>query len=134
EIIEKIRSFLPQGISYDDKIAVAATLSGLAAFVSTSYQSGKWSARTDLKESELQQDVLTCFRAREVMVEEASKLGGGEFDLRISNRTLVENKVAGKVSNPFEAKPDAPYQANRYAIATCQRIFFTVVGYIPRDA
>jgi hypothetical protein len=49
----------------------------------------------------------------------------------VSQRILIENKVTGRTRDPFLVKPDAPYQANRYALATCQRIFFTVIGYTP---
>jgi hypothetical protein len=41
-------------------------------------------------------------------------------------------KITGAVVDTFEGKPNAPYQANRYALATCQRIFFTSSGIFQR--
>jgi hypothetical protein len=131
QVVEDIRDAIPQGISASDKRAVMETFDGVASFLSAMNEDAAWVGQTDLKERDLQQALLRHFRARTIQVEEGGKIGGGEYDVRVMGRTLIENKIAGATRDPFSVKPDAPYQANRYAIATCQRIFFTLIGYIP---
>ena len=133
EIIEGLRDLIPQGVSSDDKQAVVDTLAGLASFVHAMYQDKDWLTQPEVKEKDLQQAVVRYLRAREIEISEGGALGGGEYDLIANKRTLIENKILGSTADPFEAKPEAPYQANRYALATCQRVFFTVVGYIPKE-
>jgi HD superfamily phosphohydrolase len=133
EIVDELRVLIPQGISAEDKKAVIDTISGLASFVHAMHQDSRWITQTSLKEKDLQEALARHLRARALDVSEGGRLGGGEYDLVVGNRALIENKVAGVESDPFDAKPDAPYQANRYAIAKCQRIFFTAVAYTPKD-
>jgi hypothetical protein len=128
-IADELRVLIPQGLSVEDKRAIADTISGLASFVYAMHQDSTWVTQTTLKEA-----LTRHLRARELNISEGGKLGGGEYDIVVSDRALIENKVSGVEPDPFDAKPDAPYQANRYAIAKCQRLFFTVVAYTPSDA
>ena len=130
-ISDDLRSLLPQGLAYDDKIAVATAVSGLISFVHSLYVDRDWSTRESASEADLQRELVRHFRARDVRVDEAAKLGGGEYDLLVERRVLIENKVARETIDPFTAKPDAPYQTHRYAIAKCARVFITVIGYVP---
>lgn len=133
EIVDDLRSLVPQGISPDDKAAIASTVSGLASFINTMHQDKTWITQKGLKEADLQRELARHLRAQGLDVEEGAAVGGGQYDLVIRGRTLIENKISGQVADPFEAKPDAPYQANRYAVAKCMRVFFTLVGYVPKN-
>jgi hypothetical protein len=133
-IVQEMRDLIPQGISSSDKQAVVETFSGVMSFLSTMSEDSTWVTKTDVKEKDLQEALLRHFRSRTIVVEEGAKIGGGEYDVRVMGRTLIENKIAGVTRDPFSSKPDAPYQANRYAVATCQRIFFTVIGYVPTES
>jgi hypothetical protein len=97
------------------------------------YEDKTWTTRTNIAEKDLQMEVARFLRARELDVSEGAKLHGGEYDLVVNQSALIENKVAGPTADPFESKPSAPLQANRYAVAKCKRIFFTVIGYNPKE-
>ncbi|MFS8144308.1 hypothetical protein [Rhizobium sp. BR 249] len=74
--------------------------------------------------------LLRHLRSRKANAKEGAEFAGGETDVIIDERCLIENKV-GAGRKPFESKAHAPYQANRYGIAMCQRVFFTLVAYTP---
>jgi len=131
-LFDQLRVLIPQGISIDDKKAVIGVLSGLSAFMNALHLDKNWVTRKEISEKELQQELARFLRAKGLEIEEGGKIGGGEYDLLAEDRTIIENKVLSK-AEPFSALPSAPYQANRYAIAKCQRIFFMVVGYRPKD-
>ena len=60
--------------------------------------------------------------------------GGGETDLILHDRIVVENKVGKeKVGNPFERGPHYAWQARRYSMALCSRVVFVVFAYRPAD-
>ncbi len=130
---DELRNLLPQGISSQDKSAVIKTIDGISSFILTMHLDKKWITTPELKEADLQRELARHLRARNLEIDEGGNLGGGQYDLIVERRTLIENKISGPTSDPFEAKPDAPYQANRYGIAKCMRVFFTMVGYVPRD-
>ena len=133
DIVDALRTMLPQGMSAEDKHALVATINGVATFVYTVHQDSRW-VTSAISENDLQVALARHLRARDTDVTEASKLGGGELDLLADQRILIENKVAKNVADPFETKPDAPYQANRYAVAKCSRVFVTVIGYEPKHS
>ena len=45
----------------------------------------------------------------------------------------MENKVAGETDDLKALKPDAPWQARRYALASNRRVFFVVIAYKPAN-
>jgi hypothetical protein len=46
---------------------------------------------------------------------------------------VVENKAAGATSDLELLKPDASWQARRYALALNRRVFFVVIAYKPAN-
>jgi HD superfamily phosphohydrolase len=131
ELADELRTLVPQGLSAEDKEAVVATMNGLCSFIHTMHQDKTWVTTPNLKEADLQRALARHLRARGLNVDEGGALGGGLFDLVVEKRTLIENKIAGPTNDPFTAKPEAPYQADRYAVAKCMRVFFTMVGFVP---
>ncbi|WP_085025995.1 HD domain-containing protein [Ensifer aridi] len=128
-IANDLRDYLPQGLSEEDRVAVAVGIRELASFVKM-WNTDSSLTKSNPDEHELQLELLRHLRSRGVTASEGTELAGGETDVIIDNRCLIENKIgAGK--SPFKSKADAPYQANRYGVALCQRVFFTLVAYTP---
>jgi len=128
-IANDLRDYLPQGLSAEDRVAVAIGIEELSSFVKVWNTDSKL-LKSNPAEHELQTELLRHLRSRGVVAHEGAEFAGGETDVIIGERCLIENKIgAGK--SPFDSKADAPYQANRYGIALCQRVFFTLVAYTP---
>lgn len=133
-IADQLRCLLPQGVSAQDRQGVLDTLKGLASFIDAWHCHARWSTEAELNENkQLQARMVEHLRAMKLTVTEGAELSGGETDLIINNLTLIENKVVGEAADPLNIKREAAYQANRYAIALCQRIFFTVIAYKPEN-
>ena len=63
-----------------------------------------------------------------------SELGGGETDLILDERIVVENKVrASKTRDPFDSGKNYAWQGRRYSIPLCSRVGVVVVAYRPAD-
>lgn len=131
-IVDDLRVNLPQGLAAEDLSALRDTLSGLASFVRTMHADSTFTTGSP-SEKDLQTELRKHLRARGLVVSEGEELGGGEADLIVSQRMLVENKIEGATSNPFGVRPTAPYQANRYAVAKCSRVFCTLIAYEPKE-
>ena len=66
-------------------------------------------------------------------VTEGSKRAGGETDLVVGRRVLIENKLLKPpTDDPFGAASNAGLQGRRYVLPTGQRFEITVVGYRSR--
>ena len=67
-------------------------------------------------------------------VTEGAETGGGETDLVLHDRIVVENKVRReRTRDPFEAGPHYEWQARRYSQTLCSKVVFVVLGYRPSD-
>ncbi len=127
-----LNSRLPTGLPASFHKAVSDTLRDLASFVDMIEKTGAWTSFEDLSESQLQGKLREHLHSRNSIVEEGSKLGGGEADLILYNRIVVENKVLKeKIQNPFDACSQYAWQARRYSLSLCSRVLFVVVGYCP---
>ncbi|NTF35025.1 HD domain-containing protein [Rhizobium skierniewicense] len=124
-----LRDYLPQGLSHEDRSLVAKGIRELASFVKM-WNMDASHPKSDPAERDLQMELLRHLRSRGMDAQEGIITAGGATDVIIDNRCLIENKIGGP-SDPFSGKPDAPYQANRYGIAMCQRVFFTLIAYRP---
>ena len=132
DFMDELRRLLPQGLSATDRDALRETLAGVASFVDTAHKdAGFLTAVTD--EAGLQRDLARHLRARSLKVSEGAEMAGGETDLIVSNRMLIENKIVGEAEDPFKIKLDAPYQGNRYATAIASRVYIVVTGYRPKS-
>ena len=132
-ISEELNSSLPTGLPASFHKAVSDTISDLASFVDMIEKTGFWISQQEFSESQLQAKLHEHLRSRETLVAEGSKLGGGEADLILYNRIVVENKVLKETKDPFEAAPHAAWQSRRYSLALCSRVAFVVVGYRPSN-
>lgn len=132
-IAEELNSHLPAGLPASFHKAVSDTICDLAFFVNMIEKTGSWSAKQNLSESELQTKLHEHLLSREIPVEKGSNLGGGESDLILYDRIVVENKVREETQNPFEVDPHAAWQARRYSLPLCSRVAFVVIGYRPSN-
>jgi hypothetical protein len=66
-----------------------------------------------------------------VQAEEGNEIAGGETDVIMPEKLIVENKVAGEVQDLSNLKPDADWQMRRYSMAYSRRIGFVIVAYKP---
>jgi hypothetical protein len=129
EIASDLRAYLPQGLSDADRVAVARGIEHLSSFVRV-WMLDPQLSKSDPSEQELQVQLLRHLRSQQANAKEGTEFAGGETDVLIDDRCLIENKIGGG-RKPFETTAHAPYQANRYGIAMCQRVFFTLVAYNP---
>ena len=118
-IAEELNSHLPAGLPASFHKAVSDTICDLASFVDMIEKTGSWTSRQKFSESQLQAKLHEHLRSRETLVAEGSKLGGGEADLILYNRIVVENKVHKETQDPFEVAPHAAWQSRRYSLALC---------------
>ena len=133
-LAREINIHLPTGLPASFHNAVTAAIGDLASFADMIEKTGTWTARQDLSESELQAKLREYLHSRETALTEGSRIGGGETDLILHDRIIVENKVRKeRTRDPFEAGPHYAWQSRRYSIAVCSRIAFVVIAYRPID-
>ena len=133
-IAHEINDCLPAGLPASFHEAVAATVRDLASFSDVVEKGGTWISSENLPEAELQAMLRDHLRSRGTTVTEGVEMGGGETDLVLHNRIVVENKVRReKTRDPFEAGPHYAWQGRRYGMATGSRVVFVVVAYRPND-
>ena len=133
-IAGEINDCLPTGLAASFYEAVTTAIGDLASFVDMIEKNGVWTAQQDLSESELQAKLREHLHARGTVAAEGSKLGGGETDLILLDRIIVENKVRDKrTRDPFKAGPHYTWQSRRYGIAICSRVAFVIIAYRPSD-
>ena len=133
-LAQEINAHLPTGLPASFHKAVTVAIRELASFVDMIEKNGVWTTRPDLSESELQAKLREHLHSRETVVTEGSKLGGGETDLILADRVIVENKVRSeKTRDPFDVGSHYTWQSRRYSISICSRIAFVLIAYRPND-
>jgi HD superfamily phosphohydrolase len=85
------------------------------------------------EKKDLQGKLLEALRLRGVEADEATQIGGGETDVILSGKLVVENKVADVTQDPKNLKPDADWQSRRYSIAFNRRVNFVIIAYKPAN-
>jgi hypothetical protein len=132
DLADRLRVLLPQGVSGNDLEAVKTGFSVLSSFVDMFVKDVSLSKQV-LDERELQTHLVRHIRSSGKKAAEGQEFAGGETDILLEERCLIENKVDKSKKDPFGTKPSAPFQAARYARSISQRVFFTLVGYVPSD-
>jgi HD superfamily phosphohydrolase len=132
DFVDDLLIKLPQGLPAGDRDALIRTVEALAQFVSSAHLDRTF-ATSDIDEAELQTQLARHLRATGIDVTEGREMSGGETDLIVDRRFLIENKEVGQTGSPFTAKSGTPYQANRYSVALSSRVFMTVAAYKPLE-
>ena len=131
-LAEEINEHLPNGLPASFHRAVCATIRDLANFIAMIEETGAWVTAESLSESQLQRKLREHLLSRETTVAEGSEVGGGETDLVVHERIIIENKVRKEsTQDPFETGQHYAWQGRRYGHALCSRVVFVVVGYRP---
>ena len=125
-----IGKHLRSGLTAEHIEALGKVLEAIYAFVDTWYEGDQVSLDLD-NEAVLQERLRQCFGHRGLEVDEGSKVGGGEYDLFVSEAILVENKFHRETSTPSEAVPAAGMQGRRYAIALNSQVVIVMIAYQP---
>ena len=114
--------------------AVADTIRDVASFADMVEKSGTWVSVERISEADLQSKLREHLRSRGIAFVEGGEVGGGETDLVLHDRIVVENKVdKEEIRDPFEFGPHYAWQARRYSIALCSRVTFVIFAYRPVD-
>ena len=133
-LTREIDECLPGGLPASFHRAVADTISDVTSFADMIEKSGTWVSVERISEADLQSKLREHLRSRGIAFVEGAEVGGGETDLVLHDRIVVENKVAkGKIRDPFEFGPHYEWQARRYSMALCSRVAFVVFAYRPAD-
>lgn len=132
-LIRDLNASLPSGLVASAHKAVLSTIGDLTSFVQMAESMGTFTTKDALPERDLQEAVRQHLESREVNVVEGAEVGGGETDLVLRDRIVVENKVLTAHSDPFESLRNASWQARRYAMPLCSNVTFVIVAYRPRD-
>jgi hypothetical protein len=96
-------------------------------------EGGEYAKLDSMPEAQLQADARRHLRTQGLEISEGSEVGGGETDLLVGRKIIIENKIAGETNDPMSENRPYPFQARRYSIALCKTVFFTLVAYKPRS-
>lgn len=129
-LAKEFRTALPGGMPAEIYKATTSSIVSVLSVMRSFEEGGKF-VNKSIKEKDLQQELRDHLRTLSVPVAEGSEVGGGETDLILHGTLVVENKVRGKTSTPFDEKYDL--QAGRYRIAISSSVGFVIVGYMPND-
>ena len=133
-LAREINVCLPMGLPASFHEAVSATIMDIAFFANMIEKDGTWTSVDDISEGTLQSRLRQHLHSRNVPVTEGTEVGGGETDLILHNRIVVENKVGkDRIRDPFSSGPHYAWQARRYSIALCSRLVIVVFAYRPAD-
>jgi hypothetical protein len=124
---------LPGGLLASTHKAVVEAVEHLCYVLQSFEDSGTFieNHRPDEKR-ELQAEILKLLRARGVKADEGLEISGGETDIILPGKLVLENKVVNETNDPrADLKPHAAWQARRYAIAFNQRVTFVLIAYKP---
>ncbi len=133
-LAREINECLPSGLPASLHRAVADTISDVASFVDMIEKSGTWVSVECISEADLQSKLREHLRSRRIAFVEGAEVGGGETDLVLHDRMVVENKVGKeKIRDPFAAGLHYAWQVRRYSMAICSRVAFVVFAYRPAN-
>lgn len=125
----EFNTVLPNGIPAIAENDLATTIEAIFNYVQTRSE-GAFVRRSVTREKELQEDLLQSLRDQACDAVEGAKMGGGETDIIVEKRVVIENKLIKKpTDDPFGCEPHAGIQARRYALSTGQKFVITMVAY-----
>ena len=133
-LAREINECLPMGLPASFHEAVSMTIKDIAFFANMIEKDGTWISVDDISEGTLQSKLRQHLHSRDIPVTEGAAVGGGQTDLVVHGRIVVENKVGKeRVREPFAVGPHYAWQARRYSMALCSRVVAVVFAYRPAD-
>ena len=132
EFVESFNTVLPDGLPAQTLSELRQGLRGIFNFMQTMSDDATFSARPLENEAELQRLLVRALRMLRLDVNEGSERAGGETDVIVGHRFLIENKLASEATDdPFALAPKYALQGRRYVIPTAERFFVTLLAYTP---
>ena len=126
----QFNSILKSGVSALAAMDLSQALRGLFQVIQTFAEDSTFCTSTIEKESDLQLQLRRALRTLRFDVKEGTEQAGGETDLYVTQRVIVENKIIKTpTDDPFSAAPNAGLQGRRYVLSTGQRFVITAVAY-----
>jgi HD superfamily phosphohydrolase len=129
-LVSIINKYLPAGLVEEDICALQSSFRGLFAFIDN-WHTGHNITGSVKSEADLQDRLRTFLTGHGLKVTEGATMSGGQFDLLLQDRILLENKFAGKETDPENCAVAAATQGRRYAVAVGSRVVFVPLAYIP---
>ena len=121
---------LPDGISALAEGELVQTLRGVFRTVQTWAVDSTFVTSTITDEKDLQKRLRQALRQMELEVDEGAEQAGGETDIKVGRRIIIENKhIKDATDDPFQAVPRSGLQGRRYVLPTGQSFVITVVSY-----
>lgn len=133
KLAENFQEVIPSGLVPNVHRILLEAIGHLVSFLDTMEKGGDLVNVDKLTEKQFQRDVRNHLRARDADVQEGTEVGGGETDLILSGRLVIENKVVDKIDDPFAIGEKFGWQARRYSISVSRKVAIVVVAYRPED-
>lgn len=132
DFTKSFNSVLTEGLPAQTLSEMRQGLRGVFDFMQTMSQDATFSARALADEAELQRLLVRALRMQRLDVTEGSERAGGETDVVVGRRFLIENKLArDPTDDPFILGKKFALQGRRYVIPTAERFFVTLLAYTP---
>jgi HD superfamily phosphohydrolase len=132
QLARKLARARPRGYRVEMKSAILRLIEALTRFCDVMYQGGTLKALTIKNEATLHRALCDFMRARDLKIEEKSKVAGGELDLWFEDEIVIEVKIhATPTDEPMIVSHNYPMQTRRYGIAKTSTVMAIVLGYKP---
>jgi hypothetical protein len=126
---DDLNSCFEDGLDATTIKEVGDVIEALSAFVSSVQEQQKWAGKTKFVEKELQSEARTFLSGAGMHCQEGAEVGGGETDLLLGKKYVLENKKTSVVSDPLVAGERYEWQARKYSVAVMTRIAFVLLAF-----
>lgn len=127
---DAFNNVLPDGISALAESELVQALRGIFRTIQTWSMDSTFVTSPIESEKVLQEKLRQALRQRELDIGEGEEQAGGETDIKIGRRVILENKsIKGKTDDPFQAVSRSGLQGRRYVLPTGQSFIITAVSY-----
>lgn len=127
--IREFNEALPDGIPAIAETNLVTTIEAILNYLQARSE-GAFVRRKLTREKELQENLLQSLRDQGCDAVEGAEVGGGESDLIVEERVVIENKfIKEPTDDPFGLAPHAGSQARRYALSTGQKFVIVMIAY-----
>lgn len=126
----EFEAHLPGGLSALAARDLVQTLRAVFRVVQAWAEDAKFATHEIMTEAQLQRRLFEALRVQSLDVAEGTKRSGGETDLLVGSRVVIENKfIKDPTDDPFGALPRTGLQGRRYVLPTGQRFVITAVAF-----
>jgi len=132
EFIGPFNATLPEGMPAQTLSELRQGLQGIFRFMQAMSEDANFVARPLETEAQLQRLLVRALRILQLDLKEGVERAGGETDVIIGHRFLIENKLENSpTDDPFAVGQKYALQGRRYVLPTAERFFVTLLAYVP---